>query len=151
MPVLPREAGHQENMTDTTAVGQWYDANAEREHERLGQFSMEFALSMRAIQRCIDTIRQERYGGLSALLKILDLGGGTGRYCTLSRLPFYRRLTNNASRRPRQTRPQRLLHRPFPSGSRAREELRSLRERDFSCRKSSRRAARRAPRRSIQS
>lgn len=67
-------------MTDTKAVSEWYDANAENEHDRLQHFGLEYALSLRAINQCIASIQSQQQPPRP--LKILDLGGGTGRYCT---------------------------------------------------------------------
>lgn len=66
-------------MTDTATVAEWYDANAEGEHNRLQQFGLEYAISLTVISQCIARIQQDK--GLTSL-EILDLGGGTGRYCT---------------------------------------------------------------------
>lgn len=65
-------------MTDTASVAAWYDANAEGEHGRLQQFGLEFAISLAAISQCIARIQRDTG---AANLEILDLGGGTGRYC----------------------------------------------------------------------
>ena len=67
-------------MTDTASVAEWYDANTEGEHGRLQLFGLEYAISLRAISQCIARIQREK--GLTKL-EILDVGGGTGRYCKI--------------------------------------------------------------------
>lgn len=76
--------------TDTALTAQHYDINANDEHSRLMTFSLEYQISLRVILDCIgklqvDRTETEEEGGkeeheIDKTLKILDLGGGTGRY-----------------------------------------------------------------------
>ena len=65
-------------MTDTTATATWYNDNAQGEHDRLTTFALEYAVSLHVILDCIESLKREMN---IDKLKILDLGGGTGRYC----------------------------------------------------------------------
>jgi hypothetical protein len=70
-------------MTDTGAVARWYNDNAEGEHSRLQLFGLEYAISLKGILSCIETLQRDEN---DRKLEILDVGGGTGRY---GRLHFY--------------------------------------------------------------
>lgn len=61
-------------MTDTATVAGWYNNNSNIEHNRLIDNRLEFAISLRVIQETLS------YLGSSGPKRILDLGGGTGRY-----------------------------------------------------------------------
>jgi ubiquinone/menaquinone biosynthesis C-methylase UbiE len=61
-------------MTDTATVAKWYSANAGLEHSRLINNRLEFAISLRIIQQTLSFLQP------TGPKKILDLGGGTGRY-----------------------------------------------------------------------
>ncbi|KAE8332676.1 S-adenosyl-L-methionine-dependent methyltransferase [Aspergillus sergii] len=63
-------------MTDTQVVAEWYNQNAALEHNRLNACRLEFSVSLRVIDQCLGQLRQRS----DQPLKILDLGGGTGRY-----------------------------------------------------------------------
>lgn len=65
-------------MTDTAAVAAMYDFKPQQEHQRLTIFALEYAISMHAILNCIEKIKSAK--GITQL-SVLDLGGGTGRYC----------------------------------------------------------------------
>lgn len=70
--------------TDTVTVQNFYatPATAELEHQRLLSSRggrLEFALSLRAILGCVDVLTTG--APTSKALEVLDLGGGTGRYC----------------------------------------------------------------------
>jgi ubiquinone/menaquinone biosynthesis C-methylase UbiE len=71
-------------MTDTQKVATWYDQNAGQEHDRLSTCRLEFSISWRII-----TLHLEQLGA-NKTFKILDLGGGTGRYG--ESLPVYRQV-----------------------------------------------------------
>ncbi|KFY46180.1 hypothetical protein V495_02613 [Pseudogymnoascus sp. VKM F-4514 (FW-929)] len=61
-------------MTDTATVAKWYNANAGLEHNRLISNRLEFAISLRIVQQTLSSLLP------TGPKKILDLGGGTGRY-----------------------------------------------------------------------
>ncbi|KAH8805490.1 S-adenosyl-L-methionine-dependent methyltransferase [Xylogone sp. PMI_703] len=63
-------------MTNADTVAKWYNGNAALEHDRLVNNRLEFAVSWRVICQSIEKI-QKLY---DRPLRILDLGGGTGRY-----------------------------------------------------------------------
>ncbi|KAE8140205.1 S-adenosyl-L-methionine-dependent methyltransferase [Aspergillus pseudotamarii] len=63
-------------MTDTQVVAEWYNQNAVLEHNRLNACRLEFSVSLRVINQCLEQLRQRH----DRPLRILDLGGGTGRY-----------------------------------------------------------------------
>lgn len=63
-------------MTDTQVVAEWYNQNAALEHNRLNACRLEFSVSLRVIDQCVEQLRQRD----GQPLRILDLGGGTGRY-----------------------------------------------------------------------
>ena len=67
-------------MTDTAAVAAMYDRKPQQEHQRLKIFALEYAISMHAILDCIEQIKRAK--GITRL-SVLDLGGGTGRYCNI--------------------------------------------------------------------
>lgn len=71
-------------MTDTEVVAEWYNQNAALEHNRLNACRLEFSVSLRVIDQCLGQLRQRR----DQPLKILDLGGGTGRYGKPMLLPM---------------------------------------------------------------
>jgi S-adenosylmethionine-dependent methyltransferase len=60
-------------MTTKTLVEGWYDAHAESEEHRLDDGRLEFEVTKRVIGGCITQLGR---GGL----RILDIGGGPGRY-----------------------------------------------------------------------
>ena len=70
-------------MTDTAAVAAMYDSKPQQEHQRLTVFALEYAVSNHIITECVEKLKHKR--GI-ARLSVLDLGGGTGRYCN-ARLP----------------------------------------------------------------
>ncbi|OBT72184.1 hypothetical protein VF21_10535 [Pseudogymnoascus sp. 05NY08] len=61
-------------MTDTARVAGWYNANADLEHNRLIDNRLEFAISLHIIQQSLSSLLP------TGPKRILDLGGGTGRY-----------------------------------------------------------------------
>ncbi|KAB8229060.1 class I SAM-dependent methyltransferase [Aspergillus alliaceus] len=61
-------------MTDTQIVADWYNRNAALEHDRLNNCRLEFSISLKAIHQCVELLGEQRP------LRILDVGGGTGRY-----------------------------------------------------------------------
>ncbi|OBT61638.1 hypothetical protein VE03_08854 [Pseudogymnoascus sp. 23342-1-I1] len=61
-------------MTDTATVAGWYNANADLEHNRLIDNRLEFAISLHIIQQSLSSLLP------TGPKRILDLGGGTGRY-----------------------------------------------------------------------
>lgn len=63
-------------MTDTSVVGKWYDQNAILEHNRLMTSCIEYSITMRVIKQCL----LELATSSGKPIRILDLGGGTGRY-----------------------------------------------------------------------
>ncbi|OGM46204.1 hypothetical protein ABOM_004922 [Aspergillus bombycis] len=63
-------------MTDTQVVAEWYNQNAVLEHNRLNAGPLEFSISLRVIDQCLEQLRRRT----DQPLRILDLGGGTGRY-----------------------------------------------------------------------
>ncbi|KAE8381872.1 S-adenosyl-L-methionine-dependent methyltransferase [Aspergillus bertholletiae] len=63
-------------MTDTQVVAEWYNQNATLEHNRLNTCRLEFSVSLRIIDQCLGQLQQHT----DQPLRILDLGGGTGRY-----------------------------------------------------------------------
>ncbi|KAM5456411.1 hypothetical protein MaudCBS49596_001434 [Microsporum audouinii] len=63
-------------MTDTSIVGKWYNQNASLEHNRLVNSRIEYSITMRAIKQCLDELATTSRNQI----RILDLGGGTGRY-----------------------------------------------------------------------
>ncbi|PIG82484.1 hypothetical protein AARAC_005799 [Aspergillus arachidicola] len=71
-------------MTDTQVVAEWYNQNAALEHNRLNACRLEFSVSLRVIDQCLGQLRQRS----DQPLKILDLGGGTGRYGKPMLLPM---------------------------------------------------------------
>lgn len=60
-------------MEGKTLVEKWYDAHAEVEEHRLDEGRLEFEVTKRTIDSCLSTL------GLHQA-KILDVGGGPGRY-----------------------------------------------------------------------
>jgi S-adenosylmethionine-dependent methyltransferase len=60
-------------MTTKTLVEGWYDAHAESEEHRLDDGRLEFEVTKRVIGDCITNLGR-------AGLKILDIGGGPGKY-----------------------------------------------------------------------
>jgi S-adenosylmethionine-dependent methyltransferase len=70
-------------MTTNTLVGDWYDAHAESEEHRLDDGRLEFEVTKRVIGGCITELG--RVG-----LKILDVGGGPGRYGKIASSRCYR-------------------------------------------------------------
>ena len=64
-------------MAARTLVETWYDAHAEAEEHRLddGLGRLEFEVTMRVVESCIASLQLE-----SASARILDIGGGPGRY-----------------------------------------------------------------------
>jgi S-adenosylmethionine-dependent methyltransferase len=60
-------------MTTKTLVEGWYDAHAESEEHRLDDGRLEFEVTKRVIGGCITNLGR---GGL----RILDIGGGPGKY-----------------------------------------------------------------------
>jgi S-adenosylmethionine-dependent methyltransferase len=82
--------------TNTVLNGEFYNNNAQIEHTRLVQNPIEYEVTLHAIQRTLDMISET--GTKSC--KILDLGGGTGRY---GRFPHfsnpnhYTKITINAA------------------------------------------------------
>ncbi|EFR00835.1 hypothetical protein MGYG_03839 [Nannizzia gypsea CBS 118893] len=70
-------------MTDTSVVAKWYDQNAALEHNRLVTSCIEYSITMRVIKQCL----LELSASSRNQVRILDLGGGTGRYAVeLARL-----------------------------------------------------------------
>ena len=63
----------QQKMASRTLVETWYDAHAEVEEHRLDEGRLEFEVTMRVIKSCTTSLELER-------AKILDIGGGPGRY-----------------------------------------------------------------------
>lgn len=63
-------------MTNPQGIMDWYNHNAALEHDRLNACSLEFSISMRVINQCLEQLGRR----LQRQLRILDLGGGTGRY-----------------------------------------------------------------------
>ena len=70
-------------MSDTSLVASWYNQNASLEHSRLIDNRLEYSVTMRAI---LDTIAEFPAG---QLLRIADIGGGTGRYGTLTSSHYF--------------------------------------------------------------
>lgn len=62
-------------MSNKTLVEKWYDANARCEEHRLDESCLEFEITKRVISNCIAELGQK-------VVKILDIGGGPGRYGT---------------------------------------------------------------------
>ncbi|KAM6514359.1 hypothetical protein FALCPG4_015508 [Fusarium falciforme] len=60
-------------MASRTLVETWYDAHAEVEEHRLDEGRLEFEVTMRVIKSCTTSLELER-------AKVLDIGGGPGRY-----------------------------------------------------------------------
>lgn len=63
------------SMSNKTLVERWYDANARCEEHRLDEGRLEFEVTKRVIGSCIANLVQTK-------VKILDVGGGPGRYGT---------------------------------------------------------------------
>ena len=63
-------------MTNPQQIMDWYNHNAALEHNRLNACRLEFSISMRVINQCLERLGRR----LQKPLRILDLGGGTGRY-----------------------------------------------------------------------
>lgn len=63
-------------MTETGLVGDWYNQHAALEHDRLHKYRLEFAVSLRVILQTLGSLKSND----NERIKILDLGGGTGRY-----------------------------------------------------------------------
>jgi S-adenosylmethionine-dependent methyltransferase len=61
--------------SNRTLVEKWYDANARCEEHRLDEGRLEFEVTKRVISSCIAGLGQK-------VVKILDVGGGPGRYGT---------------------------------------------------------------------
>lgn len=61
------------SMSSKTLVEKWYDANAINELHRLDDGRLEFEVTKRIIGSCIAALGQKE-------AKILDVGGGPGRY-----------------------------------------------------------------------
>ncbi|KAH7067976.1 S-adenosyl-L-methionine-dependent methyltransferase [Paraphoma chrysanthemicola] len=57
----------------SNVVETWYDAHAEAEETRLDEGRLEFEVTMRVIESCLSKLQLEK-------AKILDNGGGPGRY-----------------------------------------------------------------------
>lgn len=64
-------------MIDQSKVEAWYDTNAELEERRLDEGRLEFDVTMRVIQSCISKLQLRE-------ARILDVGGGPGRYGRLA-------------------------------------------------------------------
>jgi len=60
-------------MAGRTLVESWYDAHAEMEEHRLDEGRLEFEVTMRVIGSCISSLKLDK-------VKILDIGGGPGKY-----------------------------------------------------------------------
>ncbi|XP_014553276.1 hypothetical protein COCVIDRAFT_108130 [Bipolaris victoriae FI3] len=60
-------------MEGKTLVEKWYDAHAKAEEHRLDEGRLEFEVTKRVINSCLSTLGLRR-------AKILDIGGGPGRY-----------------------------------------------------------------------
>lgn len=60
-------------MAGKTLVEKWYDAHAKAEEHRLDEGRLEFEVTKRVINSCLSTLGLQR-------AKILDIGGGPGRY-----------------------------------------------------------------------
>jgi S-adenosylmethionine-dependent methyltransferase len=60
-------------MTTKTLVEGWYDAHAASEEHRLDDGRLEFEVTKRVIGDCITKLGRPG-------LKILDIGGGPGKY-----------------------------------------------------------------------
>lgn len=72
-------------MTDTAQNAKWYNENSALEHGRLLECRLEFAISLRVILDALDCgdedgQQAEEKKAVKGGKKVLDLGGGTGRY-----------------------------------------------------------------------
>lgn len=69
-------------MTDTGKVASWYDANVALEHDRLLNPRVEYSVTLRVILQCLDQLISQVEPQIDdgKQMRILDLGGGTGRY-----------------------------------------------------------------------
>ncbi|KAF3479807.1 uncharacterized protein GIQ15_06783 [Arthroderma uncinatum] len=63
-------------MTDTSIVGNWYNQNVTLEHDRLVKSRIEYSITMRVIKKCLEELATTS----DDQIRILDIGGGTGRY-----------------------------------------------------------------------
>jgi hypothetical protein len=61
-------------MSDASLVTSWYNQNASWEHNRLIDNQLEYSVTMRVILNTLSHFPNDQ------LLRIADIGGGTGRY-----------------------------------------------------------------------
>lgn len=77
-------------METTNLVEQWYDDHAEMEEHRLDEGRLEFEVTMRIIKSCLEKLEVDK-------LRVLDVGGGPGRYGIQPRALFYPIPTNDST------------------------------------------------------
>ncbi|THC98240.1 hypothetical protein EYZ11_002242 [Aspergillus tanneri] len=63
-------------MTDAQGITDWYNQNAALEHDRLNACRLEYSITTRVINQYVEQLERNT----QKPLRILDLGGGTGRY-----------------------------------------------------------------------